>query len=246
MIEFNAVTKFFGKTAVLKGLTFSVADADTCALIGLSGCGKTTALKLICGLYLPDSGDVRVQGLTVGPNTLTKIRSQIGYVIQEGGLFPHLTARQNLHIVGKELGWPEEQIASRIEELSKLTKLSPNQLERYPRQLSGGQRQRVGLMRALFKDPPVLLLDEPLGSLDPITRRELQIELRDLFSDLKKTVLLVTHDLYEAGFLAKQILLLDKGQALQTGALNDLIEQPANEFVRRFVESQSHHIEDRR
>lgn len=240
MIEVSEVSKSFGKTKVLRQLSFQVGEGDGCALLGLSGSGKTTALKLLCGLYMPDAGSIKVDKRPVQKEGLSELRKNIGYVIQDGGLFPHLTAEQNLSLVGEEAGWSSKDISARIEELSSLAKISLSVLRNYPRQLSGGQRQRVGLMRALFRDPPILLLDEPLGALDPITRSELQEELRDLFKSLRKTFILVTHDLYEAGFLADQILLLKEGQIIQRGTLTDLINHPADDFVRRFVDSQSH------
>ncbi|MBK9293886.1 MAG: ATP-binding cassette domain-containing protein [Oligoflexia bacterium] len=169
---------------------------------------------------------------------LRKIRKKIGYVIQDGGLFPHLTALDNLKIVAKEAGLTDAQIQARIDELCEITKLQINLLKLYPRQLSGGQRQRIGIMRALFLDPPVLLLDEPLGSLDPITKADLQQELKELITKLKKTVLLVTHDLFEAGLLCNQILLLNKGIIVQKGSMKELIDNPLNDFVKKFVGSQ--------
>lgn len=243
MIEVHGVSKFFGATKVLSDLSFTVPDGQTYAMLGLSGSGKTTALKLICGLHQPDAGDVRVQGISVCKENLADVRAQLGYVIQDGGLFPHMTAFQNLSIVGREVGWSPDRIQSRIAELTELTKLSSSLLHRYPSQLSGGQRQRVGLMRALMRDPPILLLDEPLGALDPITRSDLQTELKDLCKRLGKTVLLVTHDLFEAGYLADRIVLLNQGCIVQQGSLKDLIRQPADEFVRRFVASHRRHLE---
>lgn len=238
MIELKQVSKQFDGAAVLSALSFTVPDGSTVALLGLSGSGKTTALKLACGLHLPDSGSVSVQGIPVEPARLREVRSLIGYVIQDGGLFPHLTAFQNLHLVGREAGWEDARVENRVRELAELTKMEVGLLNRYPRQLSGGQRQRVGLIRALLRDPPILLLDEPMGALDPITRSELQEELKDLFRRLGKTVLLVTHDLYEAGFLSERILLLSEGRIAQSGTLEELVRKPASEFVRRFVHSQ--------
>lgn len=209
-------------------------------MLGLSGSGKTTALKLACGLLSPDSGDVYVRGMQVVPQNLSAVRAQLGYVTQDGGLFPHMTALQNLRLVAHELGWSEERINARVRELSELTKMSPELLDKVPRRLSAGQRQRVGLMRALLSDPPILLMDEPMGALDPITRSDLQAELRELFQRLRKTVLLVTHDLFEASYLAEQIVLLNEGRIVQEGSFEDLVQFPANAFVRRFVESQRH------
>jgi osmoprotectant transport system ATP-binding protein len=240
MIEFENVSKSFHSARVLRNISFRVDEGVTCALLGLSGSGKTTALKIIAGLHTYDSGRVSVGGIPVQESTLPEIRSQLGYVIQDGGLFPHLTAEKNLELVGHEAGWDAVKMRARINELSELTKMSKALLQKYPRELSGGQRQRVGLMRALMKNPSVLLLDEPLGALDPITRRDLQIELRALCRELKKTVVLVTHDLYDAGYLADHIFLLKDGAIVQEGRLQDLVQTPADEFVRKFVESQIH------
>lgn len=238
MISFNKVSKYFKGVQVLNELTFEISSGQTCALLGLSGSGKTTALKVICGLHSPNSGQVMVNGLELNESSISQVRSSIGYVIQDGGLFPHLTALENLQLVAKEAGWSKSRIDKRIEELASLTRLQPNSIAKYPRELSGGQRQRVGLMRALLRDPEILLLDEPLGALDPITRSELQAELKDLCQSLKKTVVLVTHDLFEAGFLADKILLLHDGKIIQQGTLRDLVKAPANAFVQSFVESQ--------
>lgn len=238
MIDFKSVNKSFNGISVLKELSFTVPAGQTFALIGLSGSGKTTALKLIAGIHTPDTGYVKVNGVTLAKSTIGDVRSSIGYVIQDGGLFPHLTGFENLEIVGQEVGWDETRIRERIAELATLTQLRLELLDKYPRELSGGQRQRVGLMRALLLDPPILLLDEPLGALDPITRSELQKELRDLCQALKKTVVLVTHDLFEAGYLADHILLLNEGHILQQGNLSNLVGTPASAFVRKFVESQ--------
>jgi osmoprotectant transport system ATP-binding protein len=238
MILMQNVSKSFGRTMVLNDLTFTVPAGETVALLGLSGSGKTTALKLVCGLHFPDQGFVEVAGERLAADRLLELRRGLGYVIQDGGLFPHLTAFGNLSLVGNEAGWDKSRIRSRVDELAELTKIPAAALQRYPRELSGGQRQRVGLMRALLLDPAILLLDEPMGALDPITRAELQDELKDLFSRLGKTVLLVTHDLFEAGHLAGKILLLNQGRIAQAGPLEELVKRPADEFVGRFVRSQ--------
>jgi osmoprotectant transport system ATP-binding protein len=243
MISVKNVTKKFGKIVVLNDLTFSLAKGEGLALLGLSGSGKTTILKILCGLQYPDEGQVLVDGLLLGPQHLTQIRKKLGYVIQDGGLFPHLTALENIKLVGAEAGLSQEQIEARIHELSRLTRLSEDLLLRYPRELSGGQRQRIGIMRALFLDPEVLLLDEPLGALDPITRHELQLELKELFKKLHKTFILVTHDLNEARILADRIILLADGKVVQEGTMKDLMMNPSTEFVRKFILAQSSPME---
>ena len=177
-------------------------------------------------------------GQPLRPETLPAVRRQIGYMIQEGGLFPHLTARDNVALMPRYLRWPAERTAARLVELMDLVRLTPTLLDRYPRQLSGGHRQRVGLMRALVLDPAVLLLDEPLGDLDPMVRAELQDELRSVFRTLQKTVVLVTHDLAEAGYLGDRLTLLRSGRIVQQGTLAELLDRPADDFAARFVQAQ--------
>ncbi|MDX9732042.1 MAG: ATP-binding cassette domain-containing protein [Bdellovibrionales bacterium] len=240
MIEFHGVTKKFGSTNVLNDLTIHVKRGSTVALLGLSGSGKTTALKLVCGLHFPDTGTVSINGTPLTRDILPELRKDIGYVIQDGGLFPHLTVYQNLALVGREAQIPDEAIRSRVNELADMTKISKSTMTRYPREISGGQRQRVGIMRALFLNPSMLLLDEPFGALDPITRSSLQEDLRALCREMGKTVLMVTHDIYEAGYMADTILLLNQGRIAQAGSLRDLMLNPANEFVQLFTNSQRH------
>lgn len=240
MIRIDGISKSFGSTNVLSDVSFEVPEGATVALLGLSGSGKTTLLKLVCGLHFPDAGKILINNEVLQSNTLTELRKKMGYVIQDGGLFPHLTAYANLAIVGKEAGFSKSQIEQRVAQLAELTKISSVMLARYPREISGGQKQRIGIMRALFLDPPILLLDEPFGALDPITRSQLQTELKEIFRDMRKTVLLVTHDLFEAGFLAEHILLLNHGQIAQAGNLQELMQKPADDFVKLFVNSHRH------
>jgi len=190
------------------------------------------------GLLAPDSGAVMFDGESLAGADLPMVRRRMGYVIQEGGLFPHLTARRNVTLMARHLGWDPRRVDARVAELADLTHLALDALERYPVQLSGGQRQRVGLMRALMLDPEILLLDEPLGALDPMIRAELQDELREIFRALRKTVILVTHDMGEAGHLGDTIVLMRGGRIVQQGGLRDLVETPAEDFVRRFVHAQ--------
>lgn len=166
------------------------------------------------------------------------MRQKVGYVIQDGGLFPHMSAAQNIAIVARYLRWKQDRIDDRVSELADLVRLPTAALNRFPLQLSGGQQQRVGLMRALMLDPPALLLDEPLGALDPIIRSELQKDLRSIFRKLNKTVVMVTHDLNEAAFFADKIVLLDQGRIVQQGTIRELIESPATDFVSRFILTQ--------
>lgn len=242
MITIDRISKNFGMTNVLSDLSFEIPGGSTTALLGLSGSGKTTLLKLICGLHFPNSGQISINGEALQTGNLTHLRKKMGYVIQDGGLFPHLTAFANLAIVGKEAGFSRSDIEKRVQELAELTKISSAILSRYPREISGGQKQRIGIMRALFLDPPILLLDEPFGALDPITRSQLQTDLKEIFLKMRKTVLLVTHDLFEAGFLADRILLLNHGQIAQAGTLRELMDKPANDFVKLFVNSHHHMV----
>ncbi|MDX1530143.1 MAG: ATP-binding cassette domain-containing protein [Rhodothermales bacterium] len=238
MIELQAVSKHFGRTPALRGVTLTAAAGQTTALLGPSGCGKSTLLRLVVGLVWPDAGGVRVEGAAVTPATAPALRRRMGYVIQEGGLFPHLTAGENAALMAHHLGWPAEQVAERLRELAALVKLPLDAFDRYPLQLSGGQRQRVALVRALFLDPALLLLDEPLGALDPMIRADLQTDLRRIIRGLGKTALLVTHDLAEAAYFGDTVVLLRDGDIAQAGPFSDLVERPATPFVERFVQAQ--------
>lgn len=242
MIFVDNISKSFSGISVLRELSFTVKAGETVALLGLSGSGKTTALKTICGLHVPDTGKVVMDGVELNSENLSSIRRQIGYVIQDGGLFPHLTAFGNLKLVAQEAGITDEGLKKRVLVLSEMTKIPFDLLKKFPRQLSGGQRQRIGIMRALLLDPNYLLLDEPMGALDPITREELQEELKELFNKLGKTVVLVTHDLSEAMNLSNKIILLNEGKIAQEGHMDELLMNPADEFVKRFVRAQKFQI----
>jgi len=238
MFELRQVRKAFGSSSVLDGVSLSVAAGQTTVLLGPSGCGKSTLLRLMLGLIYPDSGEVHFAGEPIDRKTIRQQRRRMGYVVQDGGLFPHLTCSRNVTLMACHWNWAGSRIDNRLAELSRLARLPPETLERYPVETSGGQRQRVGLMRALMLDPEALLLDEPLGALDPITRKDLQTDLRAAFQALRKTVVLVTHDLAEAAYFADKVVLLDRGQIVQQGSMRDLVQQPASAFVTEFVESQ--------
>lgn len=238
MIEMKGVSKRFGAEDALLPTDLVMESGKITALIGPSGCGKSTMLRLIIGLLEPSSGTIEVDHIPVSPGTIQSIRRKVGYVIQDGGLFPHLTARQNVLLMPGHLKTPPADSARRINELSELTRFPASGLDRYPVELSGGQRQRVSLMRALILDPSVLLLDEPLGALDPLVRSGLQTELKEIFIRLKKTVVLVTHDMAEAGYLGDSIVLLQAGKIVQNGTLDDLRERPASAFVSEFMSAQ--------
>ena len=238
MIELKNVAKSFAGTQVLQPTSLKLTPGKCTVLIGPSGCGKSTILRLMIGLILPDEGEVYFDGQVLTAKNLLTFRRRMGYVIQDGGLFPHLSARDNTSLLARHLGWDKSKANSRVEELADLTRLPKVALDKFPAQLSGGQRQRVGIMRALMLDPAVILLDEPMGALDPLVRYDLQEDLRKIFQTLHKTVVLVTHDMGEAGFFGDEVLLLGGGRIVQRGTLDDLIKTPADEFVSRFVRSQ--------
>ena len=238
MFRLDGAVKVYAGRAALGPLTVTIPAKTTTALIGPSGCGKSTLLRLLMGLIAPDAGTVAFDGEPVTPATARAMRQRIGFALQDGGLFPHLTGRGNVGLMAKYLGWPTAKIEARIAELTELVRLPRDLLDRRPQELSGGQRQRVSLMRALMLDPAALLLDEPLGALDPLVRVELQRDLRDIARRLEKTVVIVTHDLAEAVYFADRIVLLRDGLIAQDGPPADLWHRPADEFVTRFVQAQ--------
>ena len=243
MFELSGVSKSYGRQRALHSINLAVPRGQTTVLIGPSGCGKSTLIRLMIGLLRPDAGSVRFDGNVITADNVQRLRFRMGYVVQDGGLFPHLTARGNVILMARYLGWDPRRIETRLLELVEMTQFPVDGLLRYPAQLSGGQRQRVSLMRALMLDPDVLLLDEPLGALDPIIRSELQTDLRRIFQALTKTVVLVTHDLGEAGFFGDLIVLLRAGKIVQQGALADLVRAPADPFVTRFINAQRRPLE---
>jgi osmoprotectant transport system ATP-binding protein len=235
VIALDRVSVRLGEVAALDDITLRIARGEIVSLIGSSGAGKSTVLRLLIGLVRATSGDARVLDVDVAhTRDLRALRRRIGFVIQDGGLFPHLSARDNVVIAAREIGWADAKIASRVDELAAMVQLDASMLARKPADLSGGQRQRVALMRALMLDPEVLLLDEPLAALDPITRAELQDALRALFAQLKKTVVFVTHDLVEAAFFAERLVLMNEGRAAADGTLASL-RASTDSFVARFV-----------
>jgi osmoprotectant transport system ATP-binding protein len=238
VIVLRDVVKRFGTSSALAGVSLTVAANTTHVLLGGSGSGKSTLLRVVLGLVTPDGGDVAVDGVPVGPATRADVQRRIGYVVQEGALYPHLTAARNVGLPARARGWTDAAIDARVEELARIVAFRRPLLERYPVELSGGQRQRVSLMRALVLDPPVLLLDEPLGALDPITRTELQEELVRMFRELRKTVVLVTHDVREAFVFGSAITLLDGGRVVQQGTFEDLARRPATPLVTEFLRAQ--------
>ena len=238
MICLRQVSKRYGATQALAPADFEFEAGRTAVLIGSSGSGKSTLLRIILGLIEPDTGEVEFDGVRMQPDNLLELRRRMGYVIQDGGLFPHLDARRNASLLAGYLGWDRARIELRLRELCALTHFPEDALDRFPTQLSGGQRQRVSLMRALMLDPAVLLLDEPLGALDPMIRAELQTDLREIFRALGKTVVLVTHDIGEAAFFGDRVTLLNEGAILQDGPFAELLRAPADPFVTRFINAQ--------
>lgn len=219
----------------LRNCTFEVKAGELVVILGPSGCGKTTLLKLVNRLYEPTSGQIFFNGKNIHTVSPTTLRRQMGYVIQQAGLFPHMTVTQNIAVVPKLLGWSKTEIAARVEELLDLVQLPLEFGRRYPSQLSGGQQQRVGLARALAAKPEVLLMDEPFGALDAITRRSLQVELQQLQQQFQKTILFVSHDIEEALRLADRILILNRGNLVQYGTPWQILTQPATAFVEALV-----------
>ena len=243
MISARNITKTYDQR-VLDNVSLSIPAGRTVSLIGPSGCGKSTLLRIIMGLIPADSGTVEITGKKMHSGNMLGLRRKMGYVIQSGGLFPHLTARENMTLVTDYLDLDTDKVEQHIQKLTTLTNIEPSLLERKPEKLSGGQAQRISLMRALMLDPPILLMDEPLGSIDPLVRYELQNDLRSIFKELKKTVLLVTHDLGEAAFLGDSISLMHSGRIIQEGTIREIIEHPASEFVKQFVNAQRSPLED--
>src|SRR2546429_4897141 len=239
LVKLIDVSNRYGHAAALHPTNLSIERGKTTVLIGPSGCGKSTLLRLIIRLIEPDSGRIDFAGEPISPDNIDSLRRRIGYVIQEGGLFPHLAARANVLLMARHVGKSQEQMQNRLRELCELTRFSGNLLSRYPVELSGGQRQRVSLMRALMLSPELLLLDEPLGALDPLVRAALQKDLKEIFGRLGQTALFVTHDLAEAAYLGDEIVLMNEGRIVQQGSLAELQQNPATDFVSEFINAQS-------
>jgi len=238
MLLLSQVSKRYGDTLALAATDLQVPGGETLVLIGPSGCGKSTLLRLIAGLIQSDSGSITFEGAALTPDTILQARQQMGYVIQEGGLFPHLNVRDNVTVMARYLRRDPDWIDARLTELSNLVQLAPELMQRFPAELSGGQRQRVSLMRALMLDPDLLLLDEPLGALDPMIRYQLQQELKAIFARLGKTVVMVTHDIAEAVYFGQTLVLMRDGYIVQTGSFKDLAQAPAESFVEQFISAQ--------
>jgi osmoprotectant transport system ATP-binding protein len=238
MLILSSVAKRYNDAIALVPTDLQIPSGKTTVLIGPSGCGKSTLLRLIVGLIQPNTGNITLGGAKLAPKNLLDMRRRMGYVIQEGGLFPHLTVRDNVTVMARYLRRDADWVADRLVDLAQLVRLPVNLMSRFPAELSGGQRQRVSLMRALMLDPELLLLDEPLGALDPMIRYELQQELKAIFAKLRKTVVMVTHDIAEAAFFGHTLVLMREGRIVQTGPFTALAQTPAEPFVTQFINAQ--------
>ncbi|UYQ93402.1 ABC transporter ATP-binding protein [Chitinophaga horti] len=239
MITASHLVKRFDNTVAVNDVSFTVNEGENLVLLGTSGCGKTTTLRMLNRLTEPDAGKITINGKDVTALQPDILRRGIGYVMQHNGLFPHYTVEENIAIVPQLLQWDKKRIKERVKELLGKLNLSYEQhAHLFPQALSGGQQQRVGLARALAADPPVLLMDEPFGALDPINRQKIRKDFAELEELKKKTILMVTHDVREAFELADRVCLMDQGQIVQLGTPAELREQPANEFVSAFVKGQ--------
>lgn len=236
MLTLENVSKTYkgGKKAV-NNVNLKIAKGEFICFIGPSGCGKTTTMKMINRLIEPSAGKIFIDGENIMDQDPVELRRKIGYVIQQIGLFPHMTIQQNISLVPKLLKWPEQQRKERARELLKLVDMGPEFVDRYPHELSGGQQQRIGVLRALAAEPPLILMDEPFGALDPITRDSLQEEFKKLQKTLHKTIVFVTHDMDEAIKLADRIVILKAGEIVQVGTPDDILRNPADEFVEEFI-----------
>ena len=238
MIEVESISKAYDKHTVVSDISFEIAVGKTLVLLGTSGSGKTTILKMINRLVDPDAGSIRVEGDDISQIKPEVLRRKMGYVIQQSGLFPHYSVGENIGLVPTLLGWSTDRIEQRVQELVEVVGLPEYYTNRYPHELSGGQQQRVGIARALAVDPPIVLMDEPFGALDPITKQQMIREFASLGMLRKKTVVLVTHDVLEAFTLGDHICLLDQGKIQQFGTPKELLFHPKNDFVRSFFRAQ--------
>lgn len=239
-VEFKSVNKRFAKASydAVSAVSLAVNEGEIVTILGTSGCGKTTLLKMVNRLYEPDSGEIFFFGELISSLNAVELRRKIGYVIQQVGLFPHMTIGENIATVPKILGWSKPKINERVIELLELVELNPAEyIHRYPGQLSGGQQQRIGLARALAADPQLMLLDEPFGAIDAITRINLQDELKKIHQKYHKTFLFVTHDINEAFKLGDRVLIMNQGCVQQYGTPNEIRFKPVNEFVAKLVNS---------
>ncbi|NLW62834.1 MAG: betaine/proline/choline family ABC transporter ATP-binding protein [Syntrophomonadaceae bacterium] len=236
MVKFKNVVKTYGNLVAVKNLDLEIPEGELVVLIGPSGCGKTTTLKMVNRLIEPTSGSIFIRDRNVMDLNPVALRREIGYVIQQIGLFPNMTIEQNIDVVPRLLGWPAEKRKRRVYELLEMVGMEPDiYAPRYPNELSGGQQQRIGVLRALAAEPPLILMDEPFGALDPIARESLQDELKSLHSRLNKTTIFVTHDMDEALKLADRVVVMNQGEVVQVATPETLLRKPANDFVASFI-----------
>lgn len=235
MIELDQVTKRYGERTIIDRLSLTIEAGELFVLVGASGSGKSSLLRMINRLVPCDGGSIRIDGEDIAKREPESLRRGIGYVIQSSGLFPHWTVARNVGTVPRLLGWPKARVTARVDELLALLQLEPEMAQRYPHSLSGGQQQRVGVARALAADPPIVLMDEPFGALDPPTRKALQDSLRAIQRETRKTVVFVTHDMDEALRLGDRIGLIERGTLKQCASPRELLEQPEDAAVREFV-----------
>ena len=238
MIKISNVSLFLNEVEILSSIRLNLEAQKTHVLLGPSGCGKSTLLKIILGIYTPTKGEVFINGAHLNPKNQRQLVQKIGYCAQDGGLFPSLTAKENILLIPNLRKNDLKKTQERLIYLRELVQVEEKTLDLYPSMLSGGEKQRVALMRALMCDPDILLMDEPLGALDPIKRNLLQEELHNIFKKLKKTVVFVTHDIFEASYLSQNVILMSKGTTVQEGPFKSLITNPANEFVSIFIQAQ--------
>ena len=245
MIKVEQLSKVFGQVKAVDDISFEVKEGENLVLLGTSGCGKTTTLKMLNRLIEPTGGSIFINGKNILEQPPEELRRGIGYVLQNNGLFPHYTVAENIAIVPQLLKWDKASIDERVNELIEKLHLSADYLDKHPNQLSGGQQQRVGLARALVADPPVLLMDEPFGALDNVTRSKIHSEFKVLDELKRKTIIMVTHDVQEAFELGDRICLMDKGKIIQSGTPSELLFNPANDFVKEFLKDQRLQLEFR-
>ncbi len=239
MIEFDNVSKSYGDQQVLTDVSFEIDEGEFFVLVGLSGSGKTTLLKMINQLVTPDAGEVLIEGQSIKQWNLRDLRLQIGYVMQQGALFPNLTVQENISLIPKMKGWTKQQINEALTKLMPKIGLEPDQyLSKYPEQLSGGEKQRVGILRAIITEPKIILMDEPFSALDPLIRRDLQHLTKELHSELGISFVFVTHNMREAIMLADRIAIVQEGQLVQIDHPDNILKAPANDFVYRLFESE--------
>ncbi len=243
MIKVVQLSKAFGEVKAVDNISFEVKEGENLVLLGTSGCGKTTTLKMVNRLIEPTGGQIFIDGKNILEQEPEELRRGIGYVLQNNGLFPHYTVAENIAIVPQLLKWDKARIDKRVNKLIEKLHLSPEYLNKYPNQLSGGQQQRVGLARALVADPPVLLMDEPFGALDNVTRSKIHDEFKGLDELKRKTIIMVTHDVQEAFELGDRVCLMDKGKVIQSGTPAELLFNPANDFVKEFLKDQRLQLE---